>query len=155
VDATVGLHVGDKEPVSLQPNREGGVYLVIGDNIEVTLTQSHMTALHQQSSALLGDLQMLDAAEQQVIKARVAGEQASRSARHAMELADKAMAVGAAKEAQDARTAAGRAAAAATLVANTVQAALTAMDTADEATEAAGAAAAAAIRVIAQTKGDA
>lgn len=49
VDATVGLHVGDKEPVSLQPNREGGVYLIIGDNIEVTLTQSHVSALHQQS----------------------------------------------------------------------------------------------------------
>jgi hypothetical protein len=33
VDATVGLYVGCKESVSLQPKKDGGVYLLIGDTI--------------------------------------------------------------------------------------------------------------------------
>jgi hypothetical protein len=121
----------------------------------VTLTQSHVAALHEQSGVVLGDMRALDAAEEQVVKAKAVGEQASKSAKYAMEQADRAMAVGATKEAQDARAAAGKAAGAAALVESTVQAALTAMDTADEATEAAGTAAAAATRVIARAEDNA
>lgn len=149
IDATVGLYVGSKEPISLSLNKEGGVYLVIGENIEVMLQQAHVVSLHEQSTAVLADIHMLGEAEKQANKAESTGRKTSETAEYAREQADKALAAGAWQQGRQAQQAADKAAHAAALVQMSVQATLSAIETAEEATEEAGEAAAAVARAIA------
>lgn len=154
VDATVGLNVGNQEPVSLRVNRDGGAYLVIGDSVEIILAPAHVAALREQSGAVLADLVALEEAEGKAVEAQAIGEQAVRSADYARQQANRAMAAGATQQAQTARTAAGKAADAAALVESAVQATFAAIETAEEAMEDAGEAAAAAARAASETTKD-
>jgi hypothetical protein len=88
VDASIGLGIGEREPIELSVVRDrGGADLVIGDCVaEIRLRRPHLETLRDQLPGVLAELDVLDAADE---RASTAG---SRAAQLASSLRDAAIA---------------------------------------------------------------
>ncbi|CCH29319.1 hypothetical protein ABZ816_35705 [Actinosynnema sp. NPDC047251] len=131
IESSVRLSVPAGTRVALQGSTQGRVYLMIGDEYEVSLDASHVRELLAQGCTALGDSATVLAAEEAVSDAWEAGAQARTAARQAREHGKAARRVGAAVEADQVEDAARVAEDAANCARNAVRAAFELIDSAD------------------------
>ncbi|MFI9011021.1 hypothetical protein ACIGNX_27685 [Actinosynnema sp. NPDC053489] len=146
VVTSVGLRLTEGVSIDLRGSLDSQAFLAIGDNVEITLGESHLRALRDQAATALRDMARVDAAEDVVGDAYHAGAQALTAADVARREAGAARAAGAGEQADLAERAAARAAEAAERAQTAARAAAQAMGQADEAAEAAWATASLAAR---------
>ncbi|WP_447002749.1 hypothetical protein ACRAKI_23910 [Saccharothrix isguenensis] len=135
------MRLHDEVSITLRGSLETTAFLTIGDSIEIVLGETHVRALRSQAEAALGDMAMVDAAENVLNDAYHAGAQARTAAALARQHAEAAERAGATEQADLANRAARRAAEAAERAQAATHAAYAAMTVADDAAEEARAAA--------------
>ncbi|WP_433273953.1 hypothetical protein ACQPZF_20415 [Actinosynnema sp. CS-041913] len=133
--ASMALHPDADVEVRLRSGVGRTVFLSIGSRVEITLRDSHALALRRDIAAVLGDMELIDAADKVADAAYDAGAQARRAAVLARERAAIAERGGDSELAERLRQEAGAAVGAADTAQAAADAAAQAMDAAEDAAE--------------------